>query len=136
MLEATHSPAGTAAAALHYLTDWSGRTRIGLEIWALPRTDLSLRATNCLTTALSEALSNVERHSGAKLVSIAITYTAEHVLRMTVSDDGTGFDRAKVPTGSGIARMRAAFAELGGGLSVHSVPGAGTTISAAAKCWG
>lgn len=47
---------------------------------------------------------------------------------MTVSDHGRGFELAR--TGRGVARMGAALAEAGGSLSVNSVAGEGTTVTA------
>ncbi|TDC10242.1 hypothetical protein E1267_05280 [Nonomuraea longispora] len=85
--------------------------------------------TRGVMTTMGEALSNVERHSRAKTVSIAVT-AGRSGLRLTVSDDGKGFP-APV-TGRGIARMRAAFAEIGGSLSVNTVPGEGTTVTGVA----
>ncbi|MFC5821438.1 ATP-binding protein [Nonomuraea harbinensis] len=76
--------------------------------------------------ALAEALDNVEKHSGATTVSIAVTVGRGGV-RMTVSDHGKGFELSRA--GRGVARMRAALAEAGGSLSVNSVPGEGTTVS-------
>ncbi|WP_165959463.1 sensor histidine kinase [Nonomuraea longispora] len=111
------------------LTEWSERTGIVVETWALPATDVPSRVTRGVMTTMGEALSNVERHSRAKTVSIAVT-AGRSGLRLTVSDDGKGFP-APV-TGRGIARMRAAFAEIGGSLSVNTVPGEGTTVTGVA----
>ncbi|WP_052424161.1 sensor histidine kinase [Nonomuraea candida] len=108
------------------LAEWSERTGITVETWALPATDVPARVTEGVMATMREALSNVELHSRARTVSIAVT-AGESGLRLTVSDDGQGFPPARA--GRGIARMRAAFAELGGDLSVNSVPGEGTTVT-------
>ncbi|MEO3871376.1 ATP-binding protein [Nonomuraea sp. B12E4] len=108
------------------LAEWSERTGIAVETWALPATDVPSPVSSGVMTAMREALSNVEKHSRARTVSIAVT-VGRSGLRMTVSDDGQGF--AMTRAGRGIARMRAAFAEIGGGLSVNSVLGEGTTVS-------
>ncbi|WP_344482971.1 sensor histidine kinase [Nonomuraea monospora] len=108
------------------LAEWSERTGITVETWALPTTDVPARVSSGVMSTMREALSNVELHSRARTVSIAVT-VGKSGLRMTVSDNGQGF----VPAGAGrgIARMRAAFAEMGGTLSVNSVHGEGTTVS-------
>ena len=108
------------------LSDWSQRTGITVEVWALPAADVSPITAGGVLAAMREALANVESHSGAAAVSIAVTVGAGG-LRMTVSDHGQGFDTAKAARG--IARMRAAFAELGGTLTVNSVRGEGTTVT-------
>jgi signal transduction histidine kinase len=46
---------------------------------------------------------------------------------MTISDHGRGFAPGR--NGRGLARMRAAFAEIGGTLTVRSVEGEGTTVT-------
>ncbi|HEX4818426.1 MAG TPA: ATP-binding protein [Nonomuraea sp.] len=115
-----------AEALESHLAEWSERTGIAVETWALPATDVPSRVSSGVMSALREALDNVERHSRAKTVSIAVT-VGKSGLRMTVSDDGRGFPATGA--GRGIARMRAAFAEVGGSLSVNSVRGEGTTIT-------
>ncbi|MBN6052746.1 ATP-binding protein, partial [Nonomuraea sp. RK-328] len=110
------------------LTQWSERTGVRVEVWALPATDVPAPVGQAVLEALNEALANVERHSGAKVVSVAVT-AGSGGLRMTVSDHGRGFPPEKA--GRGIARMRAAIAEVGGNLSVSSVKGEGTTVTAA-----
>ncbi|MFI9590610.1 sensor histidine kinase [Nonomuraea sp. NPDC052265] len=110
------------------LAQWSERTGVAVETWALPGTDVPSRVSAGVMETMREALSNVERHSRARTVAVAVT-TGPSGLRLTVSDDGQGF--AEGGAGRGIARMRAAFAELGGSLSVNGVPGEGTTVSGA-----
>jgi signal transduction histidine kinase len=117
---------GLAEALEACLSDWSQRTGITVEVWALPSADVPSRTAQGVLTAMREALANVEAHSGAGAVSIAVT-AGSGGLRMTVSDHGQGFDTTKA--GRGIARMRAAFAELGGTLTVSSVRGEGTTVT-------
>ncbi|MEQ4716535.1 ATP-binding protein [Nonomuraea sp. B19D2] len=109
-----------------YLAEWSERTGIAVETWALPATDVPSQVSRGVMAVLDDALSNVELHSRARIVSIAVT-AGKSGLRMTVSDNGQGFPLTGA--GSGIARMRAAFADLGGSLSVNSVPGEGTTVT-------
>ncbi|MDP4506104.1 sensor histidine kinase [Nonomuraea turcica] len=115
-----------AEALESYLAEWSERTGIAVETWALPATDVPSRVSSSVMATLREALDNVEQHSRARIVSIAVT-VGKSGLRMTVSDNGQGFPATGA--GRGIARMRAALAEVGGSLSVNSVHGEGTTIT-------
>ncbi|MEV1175955.1 ATP-binding protein [Nonomuraea sp. NPDC049784] len=115
-----------AEALESYLAEWSERTGIAVETWALPATDVPSPVSSAVMAAMDDALSNVELHSRARMVSIAVT-VSKSGLRMTVSDNGQGFPITG--TGGGIARMRAAFAEMGGSLSVNSVLGEGTTVT-------
>ncbi|MGA4989197.1 sensor histidine kinase [Nonomuraea bangladeshensis] len=126
-----------AEALESYLAEWGERSGIAVEIWALPAGEVPAGVCAGVMTVMREALDNVERHSGARTVSIAVT-AGSGGLRVTVSDDGRGFHGATGrpagpakgrAAGQGIARMRAAFAEVGGSLSVNSVPGEGTTVT-------
>ncbi|MEV3981911.1 hypothetical protein [Nonomuraea sp. NPDC049758] len=107
---------------------WSERTGITVEIWALPAGPVSVAWRRAVLAVAEEALANVEAHSGASTASLAVT-AGPQGLRLTISDNGRGF--ASTAPGGGVGRMRAAFAELGGRLSVRGVPGEGTTVSGA-----
>jgi signal transduction histidine kinase len=125
---ARRAGSGLARALEDYLADWSERTGVVVEIWALPKTDVPAQVADAVLATVADAVDNVERHSGAEQVSVALTVSGSG-LRLTVSDDGRGM--APGATGHGLARMRANFAALGGSLSVNGVPGGGTTVSGA-----
>ncbi|MGC5011224.1 sensor histidine kinase [Streptosporangium sp. DT93] len=117
----------TLAQALEeHLTAWSERTGIAVEIWALPGRDVPAAFAEVVLAVLEEALANVELHSRARVVSVAVTHGSGG-LRMTVSDDGVGFfGEAR---GRGVAAMRDRFRRLGGSLGVNGSPGEGTTVT-------
>ncbi|MBG0829267.1 hypothetical protein HS041_15985 [Planomonospora sp. ID67723] len=116
-----------AQALEEHLDDWSGRTGITVEIWALPAHDAPPRIARAVLATLGEALSNVERHSRSALVSVAVTL-GPGGLRMTVSDHGEGFTGPA--DGRGVTAMRTHLEEIGGTLTVNGVPGEGTTVTA------
>jgi signal transduction histidine kinase len=76
-----------------------------------------------------EALANVRKHARAGSASVRLGYDPDAV-RLEVSDDGAGFDPDRVNGGYGLRGMRTRVAEVGGTLTVHSSPGAGTQVSA------
>lgn len=79
---------------------------------------------------VQEALSNVARHARAHRVWLSLTGQAGQV-RVSVRDDGAGFDPAALPaTAFGLVAMRYRVEAERGVLSVHSAPGQGTTVSA------
>jgi signal transduction histidine kinase len=82
-----------------------------------------------LLSIVREALSNAARHAGAERAEVAARRGAQG-LRVTVSDDGIGFDAAADPGEHhhGLVNMRRRAAWLGGTLEVASRPGAGTRI--------
>ncbi|KRE40462.1 sensor histidine kinase [Knoellia sp. Soil729] len=67
-----------------------------------------------------EALSNVRRHSGARVAEVALRYEPTRVA-LEVSDDGSGFDPTTVHRGFGLDGLRSRATELGGDVTV--VPG-------------
>lgn len=87
-----------------------------------------------LRTAQS-ALANIRLHAHASRAVMSLV-DDDHMVRLDISDDGTGFDAAAwetdADTGSssyGLRFMRSRLRELGGTLSVESAPGEGTTVS-------
>jgi Signal transduction histidine kinase len=117
---------GLARLLEDHIAEWSERTGIAVEVWALPKREVPPAVANNVFATVREALDNVARHSGARVVSIALT-VGRSGLRLTVSDAGRGF--LPGTTGRGLVAMAAYFAEIGGRLTVNPVPGAGTTVS-------
>jgi signal transduction histidine kinase/ligand-binding sensor domain-containing protein len=77
-----------------------------------------------------EAIQNVQRHSGAKCLSVQIEYLPGAVT-MEIRDDGRGFDMKEASDLEGhygLTGMRERAATVGGTLEVNSGPGRGTTI--------
>ncbi|MEV0647802.1 sensor histidine kinase [Phytomonospora sp. NPDC050363] len=80
-----------------------------------------------LLRSCQEALTNIRRHAGAATVEIGLSYHDETV-ELTVRDYGRGFDPAQEPGGFGLSGMRGRATEVGGGMTVTSAPGQGTTV--------
>ena len=76
-----------------------------------------------------EAMTNAVRHGQATNVRVGLALDGS-VLRVSVQDDGVGFQPATTTAGVGLASMKERAAELGGSVEVRSAPGAGTTIVA------
>lgn len=80
-----------------------------------------------------EALTNIIRHSGAKLAQILLTAT-DSQLRLRVHDDGRGFDPAELGTpekaglSAGVRGMKDRAELFGGRLELSSAPGEGATV--------
>lgn len=78
-----------------------------------------------LLRAAQEAIANVKRHAGASRVDVRLDLDGP--ARLTVVDDGQGFDPTSV-AGFGLAGMRHRLEQVGGTVEVASAPGAGTRI--------
>lgn len=79
--------------------------------------------------AVREALLNIERHSQASEVSVELRVTRGDGIRITVSDDGVGFDSSQATSRFGLSQaIRQSVADSGGAVNVRSAPGRGTTL--------
>lgn len=96
---------------------------------------LPLEAAQVLGAALSEAVRNSLRHAdvaGRRIRREASITVATGGIRVVLTDDGAGFDPARVPAdrmgiaGSILGRMRTL---AGGAAFVESAPGAGTVVT-------
>ena len=75
-----------------------------------------------------EALNNVRKHADASKVKV-IFRREDAGLRLVISDNGKGFDRAKLNgRGFGMESMRQRAAKVAGQLEVRSEPMGGTTV--------
>ena len=78
---------------------------------------------------VQEALSNVARHANAKHVKVVVAGCNSTHVKVTISDDGDGFNPNRLPSGrSGVVGMRERAMLAGGRLDVTAAPGAGTTV--------
>jgi signal transduction histidine kinase len=114
----------------------------GLVTRATERQDVQVSATvrlartryppdieTAIYRVVQEALNNAIRHAHATTVRIAIEEQA-NVVRLSVRDDGQGFDPERPVEGFGLTGMRERVALLRGDLEVASSAD-GTTVSAA-----
>jgi signal transduction histidine kinase/ligand-binding sensor domain-containing protein len=75
-----------------------------------------------------ELITNVERHAGASEATIQIVRTPEEI-RLTVEDDGVGFEPSSACSGMGRGNIEARAHALGGDARWDSTPGHGTTVT-------
>lgn len=88
--------------------------------------DADLEAT--VYRVIQEALTNIAKHAHAKNVTVTV-HADEFKLRMSVADDGRGFDVAERTAGFGVTGMHERVAVSGGELTIDSSD-AGTTVTA------
>jgi signal transduction histidine kinase len=97
-----------------------------------PDRTLPPKTRHDLFLVIKEALHNIVSHSGAKNVRLEIILDGA-LLRVTIGDDGQGFDPQSTVLGRpggghGLANMRQRMHEVGGTLDIRSAPGDGTTV--------
>jgi NarL family two-component system sensor histidine kinase LiaS len=83
-----------------------------------------------------EALANAARHAGATVITVELvadghTLDGRAGMRLTICDDGQGFDpaAANLQPGLGLRLIRERVHEAHGTLELESAPGRGTTIT-------
>jgi len=93
------------------------------------RADVPEPVAEALAGAVGEALRNVERHAGARRVSVRVRYHDRSVA-VDILDDGVGFDPAGVPlTRRGIRKSIVERVKVvGGDVDIRSRSQAGTRI--------
>ena len=128
-------PAGDSVAeALGHVAAGFAALRFGVTVDCAPLPDPGLRATGRLAAAVTEALNNACKHSGAAHASVRAA-PAHGGIEVTVTDTGTGFPAGQVHDGFGIANcIRHRLAEAGGSVAFHSAPGAGTVVQMWLPC--
>jgi signal transduction histidine kinase len=82
--------------------------------------------TVCVFRVVQEALQNAIKYSGARHISVDLTWSPAG-LRLTVADDGIGFDVEKAwGKGLGLISIGERLEAIGGSFHVRSTSGAGT----------
>jgi signal transduction histidine kinase len=106
----------------------SRKSGLGVEVDAdrLGRYPADVEATVYFCTL--EALQNVAKYADANRTVIRLTQS-NGSLSFEVEDDGRGFDRGSVATGSGLQGMADRLAAVGGSFEIRSAPGRGTTVA-------
>ena len=83
----------------------------------------------CLYRVTQEALRNISKHAAAKQAAVTLSGVTRG-LRLSIKDDGDGFDPATTgkKSGLGLISMRERVQLIGGRLWVKSSPGKGTQV--------
>jgi signal transduction histidine kinase len=105
------------------------RAQLRLDLRLAPGVDLPPASRIELSRVVHETIANVARHTGA--TSVCVELSAEHGTRLTVSDDGVGFDPSRSEAdrpGFGVLGMRERVKALGGELRIVSRPHRGTRV--------
>ena len=100
-----------------------GRARFAVDDVQVPA-----KTREALLRIVREAVTNATRHGAAGMIDVELSNGRG--IRLRVTDDGVGFDRAAVTDGKGygLTTMRARARELGGELHIGPRPGGGTEL--------
>jgi signal transduction histidine kinase len=112
-----------------YFEEWSRKRGVEVE-FDCKDTRLDQYSDEVRTTiyrVIQEALNNVAKHADATRVS-AMIEGVSGTLRLTIRDNGRGFDDSSASTRLGLAGMRERVLLIGGLLKVESSSGNGTMV--------
>lgn len=119
------------ASALHRLADrFMRETGVQVELALDDHLELSRDVEVVVLRCVQEAVGNARKHARASHISIAVSAANGERVRVSVIDDGIGFDPETAPDGFGLTGMSERLALVHGTLTVTSAPGAGTTLVA------
>jgi signal transduction histidine kinase len=93
-----------------------------------PVDQIPLRISDALFRIGQEAISNAIRHSHARTITISLSLLANRI-RLSVRDDGIGFDMHQNGPGFGIRGMTRRSDNIGGRIQIISAPNHGTAIT-------
>src|SRR5579864_3547904 len=92
--------------------------------------DLPYQLKSTVFRQVAEALTNVEKHAGAKRVELSLKLV-DRTIRGVVEDDGRGFvvsERNNLPGHLGLLSLKERAILAGGWYKIESAPGVGTRI--------
>ncbi|MGK5554982.1 sensor histidine kinase [Actinomadura kijaniata] len=112
---------------------WGDEAGLEIERQIDPRIDLPQRARHEAMAILGEALTNVQRHSGAGHVHVRLARDGADVV-LTVRDDGDGFHLTSMAELAraghyGLIGLSERATRAGGTITVASKPGSGTAVT-------
>lgn len=128
---------GGLGPAIEWLAEWT-RSKYGMDVEL--ELDLGVDTTThevriLVFESIRELLFNAVKHAKVERVTLTVACAADDVLRVTVADDGVGFDPATLggeadreQGGLGLLGIRERLALIGGTFDVASAPGAGSTF--------
>jgi signal transduction histidine kinase len=114
-----------------YVDRWKEQTEVSAELFV----DGDLMMPNGIelqvVRIIQESLTNVRKHAKATMARIEVR-RRENTLRITVSDDGVGFEQGGRARGVfprfGLSTMRERAESIGGRFSIESAVGGGTVV--------
>jgi two-component system NarL family sensor kinase len=126
---------GLEAAMTTLLTDFKAHSGVDVEAsLSTSQSRLKSEVATTLYRVAQESLTNIEKHSQAKQVTVILQQLGD-MLQLIIRDDGVGFDVGSTlrKSGIGLRNMRERVEFLGGDFELESEPGFGTEITVLLK---
>ncbi len=115
-----------------FVERWREQSGVVAELSIDPDLRLRPAVELQLIRIVQESLTNIRKHARATKARVDLRRDGER-LRVTIADDGTGFDVTQRTRGEfprfGLTTMRERAESIGGTLAIDSAPGLGTTVT-------
>jgi signal transduction histidine kinase len=126
VLSATR-PQSLAGAVTQTAEDLRSRLGVPVLIDLAEGIEVPGKETEQILRIVREAITNAAVHGRPTFITVSLQ--RDRRIRLVVSDDGSGFDPARLGrTGFGLVSMRERAASIGASFAVHSAPSQGTRI--------
>jgi signal transduction histidine kinase len=128
---ALSSASGTApfdAALRRYVEFLTADGELDVELEVDPSIRLAPDEQIEIFRIVQEGLANVRKHARATRAWVTIAQRGSGERRVTIRDDGSGFDGDESSAGQGLRNMRARAESIQGGFSLSTGPGRGTAL--------
>ncbi|MDD2884159.1 MAG: response regulator [Dechloromonas sp.] len=121
---------GLAAAVEHHVTQFEERNGISCTL-TMNQEEFTIdgELATAIFRLIQEALTNVLRHAAASQLNVSIDED-EDCIRVSIEDDGQGFQPAQDKKTFGLLGMQERVKMLGGSIAISSQPNAGCRIEA------
>ncbi|GAB1691986.1 sensor histidine kinase [Krasilnikovia sp. M28-CT-15] len=116
------------AAALEAATASAGASGLRVSVGVQLPVRLPPEVETALYFCALEAVQNATKHAHAGQITVRVERDGDDAV-LSVTDDGTGFDPARVAAGSGLSNLVDRLAVLGGTAQIASAPAGGTTLT-------
>jgi signal transduction histidine kinase len=123
-------PARLAAAIKSRQTSAAGAPALRFDVHGTfrPLDRRDRRVEDEILKIAQEAINNALRHASASAIAVVLSYDTDW-LRLSIADDGKGFDPSAVANGHyGLQGMRERAAGIGAHLEIHGTLPAGTVV--------
>ena len=110
--------------------DTNGKNRLRVSYSGVELPNLSDEVGITLYRCVQEGLTNILKHARASAVQVRLEQPRPGEIRLSIWDDGAGFEPQTAPKGLGLNGMEERFKLLGGQLKISSTLGQGTQLEA------
>jgi signal transduction histidine kinase len=95
---------------------------------SLQQFKLPMEYSRNITMIFKELLTNAVKHAHASHIVLKLNEVSKNEISIQITDDGKGFDPAKMGKGHGMQNIKARAKRINAALQINPVLGSGTTV--------